>query len=1210
MGPVLRRSGWAALALVLGAAGCTALFGYPEPSAENTADACSDGIDNDFNGAIDCADPSCDGFCPEGEGSSCSDGRDNDGDGLPDGSDPGCWHGIGPGLRRCGSTEPTDFEERFDSALSTARWAIFGAATTSADGPVRLEPPAGRASRPDPVLGLAAASGGQHALAGLTSRSPFDGEWSAFELGFQVRLESQGFARIGLVPAALAPTDGPPVGNAELASLAIELDAREGASFALLVNGERSTLPTPELGSWHTVTLAAVGKRLELQVDGALVAKTARPSIGAARLVVWGASARAAGEPSAAELDDLHLRLAGGRPCDIGCPQIPFGSACQLDASALAENVGYTVSLAAEAPSGPYCALLTSGDLGQNAPVRAESWISDTGRDWRAGAELPLGEGLGTLVGAAVARDAKQSQWRAAVVDQRATSSELRVARSDDCKSWTPAEVVAGVELPRDAQAPSYLVPGVVAPYEVLFTMPPAAAGQGVTLWRLRSDDASSFTLEDSPVATFPADSSIDAPVSLSRVGPQDIVLTHRISPASGMLGLGLWVAADGTLGRWDQAARWPLVESEPAAARFDSGSILSGSLVWAHSGPLLLYGAEGVPIPGLYAAGVRATTTVGTAELWASGAAGTSSGPAAETSNLRIPGLCGNGTCDADESCDLCPIDCDVCDGELRLADTFDSGVAWSLLTSDQASTSGSLYWSELSKRLNMAPAEPGWLQRTLDPPVFGDFELSFDVQWSAPEPQHGAQRCVAFVGVASEASPADLDPVGIFVQLDQQLPCSPGAPSFSPAVRTAAKHLTALDVEVGSSGKASCSGTVTGVPELWHHVTLRRQSGVVSLRVAGRDSCGELVTDPPTVAYPGPLDDFVRVMFGRAPMSAAGGANGACDSATAALSIDNLVLRTLPCPPDGQSCTEPQSGQTVCVDLGSSPEHCGGCLTPVDATERCVAGSPWCAGVQCTKPNGTQVCADLDVNPYNCGTCNHAVGPLEECGDGYARAASVEMPQRFTIDATEVTRAQYDAWLNTTPSTANQPASCAWNTSFVPSCEWPPAAEEGNLPVECVDWCDAYAYCAGVGKRLCGKVGGGPVGYAMADSTASQWVTACSANGVNDFPYGDSYEPKTCNGQDNKPGGAPFPCATLKEAGAMAGCQSAEPGYAGVFDLSGNLFEWIDSCTAQTGEQDLCHSAGGSTCRTTPWLDCTTQVHDLRSTKNPSLGFRCCRY
>lgn len=57
-----------------------------------TGDLCSDGLDNDGNGAIDECDPSC----PLADEStcSCSDGIDNDGDGWTDGEDSDCFEGC------------------------------------------------------------------------------------------------------------------------------------------------------------------------------------------------------------------------------------------------------------------------------------------------------------------------------------------------------------------------------------------------------------------------------------------------------------------------------------------------------------------------------------------------------------------------------------------------------------------------------------------------------------------------------------------------------------------------------------------------------------------------------------------------------------------------------------------------------------------------------------------------------------------------------------------------------------------------------------------------------------------------------------------------------------------------------------------------------------------------------------------------------------
>ena len=57
-----------------------------EPCDGDCEEVCGDGADNDEDGATDCEDSDCDGDCPE----DCDDGRDNDGDGLLDCEDGDC----------------------------------------------------------------------------------------------------------------------------------------------------------------------------------------------------------------------------------------------------------------------------------------------------------------------------------------------------------------------------------------------------------------------------------------------------------------------------------------------------------------------------------------------------------------------------------------------------------------------------------------------------------------------------------------------------------------------------------------------------------------------------------------------------------------------------------------------------------------------------------------------------------------------------------------------------------------------------------------------------------------------------------------------------------------------------------------------------------------------------------------------------------------
>jgi formylglycine-generating enzyme required for sulfatase activity len=216
------------------------------------------------------------------------------------------------------------------------------------------------------------------------------------------------------------------------------------------------------------------------------------------------------------------------------------------------------------------------------------------------------------------------------------------------------------------------------------------------------------------------------------------------------------------------------------------------------------------------------------------------------------------------------------------------------------------------------------------------------------------------------------------------------------------------------------------------------------------------------------------------------------------------------------------------------------------------------------------------------------------------------------FDIDSKEVTRADYQAFLDVHYDPAMQVSLCHWNTTFQVVTHDPPDCDAGfepetfpERPVVCIDWCDAAAYCAWVGRRLCGAIGGGSLhepqlaNPASSDPNKSQWQRACSMGGVKLFPYGDTYDKTKCNTQGNGP----------TDVGWYVDCVG---GYPGLFDMSGNVQEWEDSCNNGAGEaasDDGCAFRGGafftgkgSGCALDP------QRIGSRDFVAGDVGFRCC--
>jgi formylglycine-generating enzyme len=234
-------------------------------------------------------------------------------------------------------------------------------------------------------------------------------------------------------------------------------------------------------------------------------------------------------------------------------------------------------------------------------------------------------------------------------------------------------------------------------------------------------------------------------------------------------------------------------------------------------------------------------------------------------------------------------------------------------------------------------------------------------------------------------------------------------------------------------------------------------------------------------------------------------------------------------------------------------------------------------------------------DANAPDTSDCPGTSGPasLRVAGEGGVS---------FCVDTTEVTNAQYAQFLAANVPTGSQQTECAWNSDYTPS-TWPNPAGSDNQPVRDVNWCDAVAYCGWAGKRLCGAIAGGPNAVGDYQNPAKgQWLFACShgGDGKHSYAYGNTYVPGACDDL-TLDGSAPLDVASEP---ACVG------GFAGVYDMSGNVWELEDSCYSVDGgvALDQCVSRAGSYHATGPQTECTFAFTVDRSFTADDTGFRCC--
>lgn len=208
-----------------------------------------------------------------------------------------------------------------------------------------------------------------------------------------------------------------------------------------------------------------------------------------------------------------------------------------------------------------------------------------------------------------------------------------------------------------------------------------------------------------------------------------------------------------------------------------------------------------------------------------------------------------------------------------------------------------------------------------------------------------------------------------------------------------------------------------------------------------------------------------------------------------------------------------------------------------------------------------GREVCT---AGVWQAQTCPPQTPTCEGEGQCIVRGpALISVGGAFFIDATEVTVAQYRQFLTAkNGDMTGQIAACSWNQSYFEEVAFEPDDE----PIAMVDWCDANAYCDWAGKRLCGRVGGGALSTTeLGEPALNQWYLACGG------PNGNLYSTDAGDGCNTSTG--------FRSVAPVASYPECEGYYPGLFDMRGNVWEWIDDCESSTGPDDICAPMGGST-------------------------------
>jgi formylglycine-generating enzyme required for sulfatase activity len=214
--------------------------------------------------------------------------------------------------------------------------------------------------------------------------------------------------------------------------------------------------------------------------------------------------------------------------------------------------------------------------------------------------------------------------------------------------------------------------------------------------------------------------------------------------------------------------------------------------------------------------------------------------------------------------------------------------------------------------------------------------------------------------------------------------------------------------------------------------------------------------------------------------------------------------------------------------------------------------------------------------------------MGSDEKKAPANERPSRVVVVSPFWIDRTEVTVGAYHACVDrgACPRPAHSSTTCTYDMG------------DPQLPVSCVPWTSAQAFCIAANKRLPREV---------------EWELAARGTSGAKYPWGGS-SAVGCGA-----------AVTLASEATQRSCSNKKPARVGshpgnqspfgVYDMSGNVEEWVSDWYGET-VSDLSPRAGSShVLRGGGWLSVPSQSKTTSRNwgsareMGPNVGFRCAR-